>query len=56
MSQKYEYKNVKVPTAYPKRQEKIINKYAEAGWELVQIRLGGGWTKSTAMLRRPVSR
>lgn len=54
--QTYEYKNVKVPAAWPKKQEKIINKLAEQGWELVQIRAGGGWTKSTAVLRRPVTR
>lgn len=52
----YEYRQVKVPNRAGKAQERAINKVAAEGWELVQIRAGGGWTKDTATFKRPRAR
>lgn len=49
----YEYRQVLVPNRGGKAQQKAINKVAAEGWELVEVRAGGGWTKDTATFRRP---
>lgn len=50
--QEYEYKQVLIPNSGRKAQEKALNKAAVDGWELVQTKAGGGWTKNTATFRR----
>lgn len=54
MSQEWDYKQVKVPNVGQplKAQERAIQKVAAQGWELVNVRTGGGWTKDTATFRR----
>lgn len=48
----YEYKQVLIPNRGTRAQERALNKAGVDGWELVQTKTGGGWTKNTATFRR----
>lgn len=49
----YQYKTVRIPNN-PRARTRVLNRYAEQGWELVETRGGGLFSaKDHATLRRP---